>query len=99
MVRAALEIARVGGHPPRAQPRVDQRVLAARGSLRSSGVALGHVADLVADHAGQLVLVVGQRQQAARHKDVSPRQRERVRLDLIDDVEHVRERPIRNRAQ
>jgi len=36
-------------------------------------MALDHVADLVADHAGQLVLVVGQRQQTARHEDVSTR--------------------------
>ena len=91
MVRAALEIARVGGHLPRAEHRVEQRELAPRGALLSGGMAFGHVADLVADHAGQLVLVVGQRQQAARHEDVSTRQRERVRLDLVDDAEVVLE--------
>ena len=99
VVGAALEIARIGRHPPRAEHRVEQRELPTRGSLLSGRVAFGHVADLVTDHAGQLVLVVGHRQQAARHVDVSPGEREGVRLDLIDDPELVRERPIRNRAQ
>ena len=99
MVRAPLEIARVGGHLPRAHPRVDQREQTARGPLLSGGVAFDHVADLVADHAGQLVLVVGHRQQAARHEDVSPGERERVRLDLIDDPEVELELPVRNGAQ
>ena len=44
-----------------------------------------HVADLVAEHAGKLRLVVEVRQDAARDVDVSARQRERVDRRLIDD--------------
>ena len=56
----------------------------------------GDVADLVAEHAGQLRLVVEKRQDAARDVDESARQRERVDRRLIDDGELPRKvRPLR----
>ena len=53
-------------------------------------VAGGHVADLVSEDAGQLVLRVHDRQEPARHVDVAPGQSEGIRLFHVDDVEHVR---------
>ena len=47
----------------------------------------GDVADLVAEHAGQLRFVVEKRQDAARDVDEAARQRERVDCRLIDDGE------------
>jgi hypothetical protein len=54
-------------------------------------VLRGHVPDLVADDAGQLVLVVGQREEPARDVDVAAGQREGVRLLHVDDLEAVRQ--------
>jgi hypothetical protein len=60
---------------------------------RSGGLAdrvpRGHVSDLVADHAGQLVLAARQGQQAARHEDRPAGQCEGVRLLEIDHVKAV----------
>ena len=52
-----------------------------RMAVALGGVAGRHVADLVSEHAGELGLVAGQRQQAAGDVDIAPRQREGV-----DDV-------------
>ena len=43
------------------------------------------MADLVAEDAGQLVLVVGEREEPARDVDVAAGQREGVRLLHVDD--------------
>ena len=54
-------------------------------------MARGDVADLVAEHAGQLGLVVQIREKAARHIDVSAGQRERVDRGAVDDGERPRQ--------
>ena len=51
------------------------------------GVTRRHVADFVTEHAGQLRLVVEERQDAARQVDVSARQRKRVHRRRIDHSE------------
>ena len=53
------------------------------------GVAPRDVADLVAEHVGELGLGVGEHQQPTRYVDVAARQRERVRLVHLDDLERV----------
>jgi hypothetical protein len=63
-----------------------------------SGVDVG---DLVSDHAGQLGLIIGEREQAARDEDVTAGQRERVGLGHVDDrkaVAHVRARCVAREA-
>jgi hypothetical protein len=50
-------------------------------------VALQHVRHLVAEHAGQLVLAVEERDQPACDVDVPAGKRERVRLDVVRHVE------------
>jgi hypothetical protein len=71
----------------RAEPRQDAERRRARHALH--GVARRDVTDLVAEHARELVLGRGDGEDAARHVDVAARQRERVRLAMIDDVERV----------
>ena len=57
------------------------------------------VDDLVADHVGEFVLAVGERQQAARDEDVTTGQRKCVRLELIDDLELIVEAHARHTAK
>ena len=64
------------------------------------GVARRDVADLVAQHAGQLRFVVQIRQDAARDVDVAAGQRERVDGRQVDDRELPRQvRPLRSCAR
>ena len=64
------------------------------------GMTRGDVADLVAEHAGQLRLVVQIRQDAARDVDVAARQREGVDRGAVDNGERPRQvGPVRQRAR
>jgi len=47
----------------------------------------GDVRDLVAEHAGELVFGVQQREQPARDVHVTARKRERIGLGLVDQLE------------
>ena len=63
-------------------------------------VPRGDVRDLMAQHAGQLRLVVEIRQDAARDVDEAAGQRKRVDRRVIDDRERPRQvRPVRQRAR
>ena len=90
-ISLALHVTTVGRE--RRGPRPGQREAAfvTRHGLLLSRVPLGDVGDLVAEHAGELVLVVHERQQSARHVDMSARKRERIRLHLVHDREVVGE--------
>ena len=63
-------------------------------------VPRGHMGDLMAQHAGQLRLVVEIRQDAARDVDEAAGQRKRVDRRVIDNRERPRQiRPVRQRAR
>jgi hypothetical protein len=76
-----------------------ERALLARDLLLLSGVAEGDVDDLVAEHAGELVFVVDEREQPARDVDEAPGQGEGVGLHVVDDREVVGEVPTRESAE
>jgi hypothetical protein len=90
-VRVALLIAAVRGQVGNAHVGHRERVLPPRHLLLCRGVARGRVGDLVTEHVGELVLGVGERQQAPRDEDVTPGQCEGVGLELVDDRELVLE--------
>ena len=76
----------------------DAGALLAGGALRT--VAGGHVADLVADHAGQLGLAVEVGHDPARHVDIAAGQREGVDLRAVEHGEGPLEvGPVRLRGQ
>ena len=73
---------------------------AGRARVLLRGVPRRDVPDLMAQHAGQLGLVVQIRQDAARDVDEAAGQRERVDRRMIDDGERPRQvRPMRQRAR
>jgi len=51
------------------------------------GVACGDVADLMAQHGGELGLGLEVGEDAARHVDPAPRQRERVDAGVVENLE------------
>ncbi len=95
----ALHVATVGGELGHAGPRRRERVRVAREGLLDRRVPTRRVGDLVPDHVGELVLVVGEREQPARDEDVAARQREGVGLVLVDHLELVLEAAPRHAAQ
>ena len=80
--------------------RADDLVAALAGALpaqRLQRVLLGHVADLVAQHHGQLRLVLDMGQHAGGEVDPPVRQRGGVRVDVLHDAERERGRRRRLR--
>ena len=98
LVGFALHLAAVRRELRRAAGQHQRRQALLERLLRR-GVPARGVRDLVADHARELVLAVGEREQSARHEDVAARQRERVGLDHVDDVELIVEAAARHAAQ
>ncbi len=75
----------------------DQRVLALL-AQRTGDVALHHVADLVAQHGGQLGLALGRQQQGRVDGDEAARQREGVELGIAHGEEIIVEAGLAARA-
>ena len=79
--------------------RADQRRLAHLG-LADRGVARDHMRHLVRQHRGELGVVVGERQQPARHVEAAVGQREGVDRGRIEDGDAVAQvRPLGGRDQ
>ena len=98
LVGLALHLAAVRCEHRRATGHHERRQALLERLLRR-GVPAGRVGDLVPDHAGELVLAVGECEEPARHEHVASRQRERVGLHHVDDVELVVEAAARHTAQ
>src|SRR5208337_1764222 len=67
LVRLSLHITGVGCHLASANPRQRQRARAERDRLLTRGVATHDVSNLVAHHAGELVLVIRQEEEPTRY--------------------------------